>query len=281
MHEAAEEHVKKFSAVPARRVAEFLRRHGWQQLPGERNKTIWTIRGDQADNLCMVCDGAREGFDIDSDDGDPYCPTHDGPAAALVYPSTSPEGTEAALHTVCAEASMTPAELLNALSLELADEAHLYFSHPLFTFPGDAEEIHGAVGGLMDIMDLCYATDASDETAVHGDVSLTAPDHVTMSFRHHLATEPSEEDDQIRALSRAAAERLQRTLNFLHPAPRLLSVVRQYATGELTLEEVMGPEDFRPGEGPERELWDAVDYFRHQHASFARWRFAYAVQGVD
>ncbi|MGW3314379.1 hypothetical protein [Streptomyces fungicidicus] len=168
---------------------------------------------------------------------------------------------------------MTPAELFRALSLELGDEAHLYFRTSPFSFPADAEEVLDAVGSLMDIMRLCYATDEGGEAAVHGDVTLTAPDHVTLSFHHALTSEPADEDDQIRARSREAAKLLERTLDFMHPGPRQLSVVRQYATGELVLEEVMGPEDFRPEGGPERELWDAVDNLRHRHGAFARWRF--------
>ncbi|UNO39422.1 hypothetical protein [Streptomyces sp. MST-110588] len=131
----------------------------------------------------------------------------------------------------------------------------------MFAFPADAEEVHDAVGG---------------ETVTHGDVTITAPDRVTISFHHVLADEPDEEDSQIHDPSRMATERLKRTLNLLHRPPRQLSTVRQYATGELALVQVVGPEDFKPKGGPERELRDVVDNLRHRHGGFARWRFDWA-----
>lgn len=273
-----EDHIKKFAAVPSARVSEFLKRRGWQLLPGGRSGNLWVIHGNALDDLCAVCDGEPDFNDLGPDGEAPYC-WHHSPTAALVYPSPGREGAEMALRGVCAEARMTPEELLDALSLELADEAHLYFRSPLFAFPADAEEVHDAVGGLLDIVRLCYAIDGDGgETVTYGDVTVTAPDHVTVSFRHTFdyTYEPDEEDDRTRFLSRLAAERLEQTLNLLNPSRRQLSTVRQYATGELTLEQVMEPEDFRPERGPERELWDALDGFWRRHEPFVRWRFDWA-----
>ncbi|MFF5584439.1 hypothetical protein [Streptomyces hygroscopicus] len=272
-----DDQITAFMAVPKRLVVRFLERDGWRRLPGERSETVWTVQGDGGrDGLCMVCDGAREGFDVGMDGGDLYCPQHEDPVAALVYPARDRRGAEAAVYALCSEAQMKPEELLNALSLEYRDEAHLYFGWPLFGFPVQAEVYEHALHDLFEILRLCYdcaGAEQGDDALTYSDVIFTAPDHVTLSFGRPHGDETGEAADRVRNLSRRAAERLRGTLNLLHSSQRDRSVVRQYATGELVLEEVLEPEDYRLAAGPDRASWDALDTFRHQAAVFARWRF--------
>lgn len=267
--------IKTFSKVPERRVVAFLERGGWRVLSKERSETVWTIQGGGRDGLCPVCDGAREGFDVGNDDGDLYCPEHEDPVAALVYPSRGESGAEAVMRALCSQERMTPEELLNALTLERRDEAHLYLSHRLFDFPVQAVVFEEAIHDLVEILRLCYdcaGVEQGDDALTYSDVTFAASDRVTLSFGRPYAEQTDEAADRVRTLSRQAVMRLNSTLSLMHTSERDRSVVRQYATGEMVLEEVLGPEDFRPDAGPERALWDALDTFRHQTAAFARWR---------
>lgn len=277
MHGVTEDQIKTFMKVPKRRVTAFLKRDGWQLLPKERSETVWTVQGDgERVGLCTVCDGARQGFDVGIDDRDLYCPEHEDPVAALVYPSRDEPGAEAVVRALCSRARMTPEELLNALTLERGDEAHLYLHERLLDFPVQAVVYEHAIHDLFEILRLCYdcaGAGQHDDALTYSDVTFAAPDQVTLTFGRPYAEETGEAADRVRTLSRQAAEQLRTTLNRLHSSQRDRSVVRQYATGELTLEEVLGPEDYRPDAGPERALWDAVDTFRHETAAFDHWRF--------
>ncbi|MEU4083110.1 hypothetical protein [Streptomyces aureus] len=276
MHSVTGDQIKTFRKVPKQRVAAFLKRSGWRLLPNERSETVWVIEDGGREGLCTVCDGAREGFDVGVDSRELYCPQHEDPVAALVYPPKGASGAEAVVRALCAQERMTPEDLLNALTLERRDEAHLYLNDRLFDFPVRAEVYENAIHDLFEILRLCYdcaGAEQEDDALTYSDVTLAAPDHVVLSFGRPYAEEVGEAADRVRALSRRAAEQLGTPLNWLHSSQRDRSVVRQYATGELVLEEVVGPEDFRADAGPERALWDALDTFRHKTASFAHWRF--------
>ncbi|MEV5796613.1 hypothetical protein [Streptomyces collinus] len=268
--------IETFMRVPKQRVASFLARSGWQLLPKERSETVWTIRSGERVGLCTVCDGAREGFDVGLDPFDLYCPVHEDPVASLVYPPRGKPGAEAVVRALCSAGRMTPEELLNALTLERRDEAHLYLNSRPFDFPVRAEEYEEAIHDLFEILRLCYdcaGAEQGDDAVTYSDVVFAAPDHVMLSFGRPYVEETGEAADRVRALSRQAAEQLATTLRWLHSSERDRSVVRQYATGELVLEEVVAPEDFRSDAGPERALWDVLDTFRHRTAALAHWRF--------
>ncbi|WP_327748971.1 hypothetical protein [Streptomyces europaeiscabiei] len=275
MQSVTGDQIKTFMKVPKQRVAAFLERSGWRLLPKERSETVWTIQSGGREDLCPVCDGAREGFDAGNDDWDLYCPEHEDPVAALVYPPRGASGAEAVVRALCSQERMTPEELLNALTLERTDEAHLYLSDRLFDFPVRVEVYEHAIHDLFEILRLCYdcaGAEQRDDALTYSDVTFTAPDHVVLSFGRPHAEETDEAADRVRTLSRRAVMRLDSTLALMHTSERDRSVVRQYATGELVLEEVLWPEDFRPDAGPEQALWDALDTFRHQTAAFAHWR---------
>ncbi|MGW0419143.1 hypothetical protein [Streptomyces sp. NPDC003015] len=271
--------IKTFLKVPKHRVVAFLKQNGWQLLPKERSETVWMIQGGERESLCPVCDGAREGFDVGNGAGDAwdlYCPQHEDPVALLVYPPRGEPGAEAVMRALCSQERMTPEDLLNALTLERRDEAHLYLTSRLFDFPVQAVVFEEAIHDLFEILRLCYdcaGAEQRDDALTYSDVTFAAPDHVMLSFGRPYAEETGEAADRVRTLSRRAAKQLVSPLNWLHTSQRDRSVVRQYATGELVLEEVVGPEDFRPDTGPERALWDALDTFRHKTAAFAHWRF--------
>ncbi|WP_414506551.1 hypothetical protein [Streptomyces sp. NEAU-L66] len=272
-----EDQIKTFMKVPKQRVAAFLKRSGWQLLPQEHSGTVWTVQdGGEREGLCTVCDGARGGFDVGIDYQDLYCPEHEDPVAALVYPPRGTPGAEAVVRALCSRERMRPKELLNALTLERRDEVRLYLHESLFAFPVQAVVYEHAIHDLFEILRLCYdcaGAGQHDDALTYSDVIFAAPDEVTLSFGRPYAEETGEAAERVRALSRQAAEQLCTTLDGLHSSERDRSVVRQYATGELTLAEVVGPEDYRPDAGPQRGLWDALDTFRHQTAAFAHWRF--------
>ncbi|MFI0964909.1 hypothetical protein ACH4S8_26455 [Streptomyces sp. NPDC021080] len=278
-----EDQAKQFMAVPGRGVIAWLERQGWTRPADESSGSVWTVRGGNRDKLCYVCD------DFDGYGRETYCAEHEDPVAALVYPVRDRPGAEAALRTLCAQERMTADELLHALTLRDCHEAHLYFTGSLFRYPADIENLWRALADLTEIMRVSYdaagAEDANGSAYSHA--SLVAPDHVVFGYGYGDEDEEDPKDGdgasgpggRFRAPARRAAERLQTTLNLLHPSPQATSVVRQYATGELTTEEVVSWEDFRPAAGPELELWDMLDNFRREHASFERWRFDWGLDG--
>ncbi|MER5597706.1 hypothetical protein [Streptomyces sp. NPDC002265] len=276
VHSVTGDQIKMFRKVPKQRVTAFLKRSGWRLLPNERSESVWVIEDGGRESLCTVCDGARGGFDVGIDPWELYCPQHEDPVAALVHPSRGEQGAEAVMRALCSQNRMTPEDLLNALTLERRDEAHLYLRSRPFEFPVQAEVYENAIHDLFEILYLCYdcaGAEQGDDALTYSDVTFAAPDHVVLSFGRPYAEETGEAADRVRTLSRRAAEQLGTPLNWLHSSQRDRSVVRQYATGELVLEEVVEPEDFRAGAGPERALWDALDTFRYQTAFFADWRF--------
>lgn len=280
-----EDQAKQFMAVPGRDVIAWLERQGWTRPADESSGSVWTVRGGNKDKLCYVCD------DFDGYGRETYCAEHEDPVAALVYPVRDRRGAEATLRTICAQERMTADELLHVLTLRGCHEAHLYFTDSLFQFPADIENLWRALADLTEIMRVSYDAAGAENAngSAYSHASLVAPDHVVFGYGYGDEEEDeeapkdrngaSEPEERFRAPARRAAEVLQTTLSLLHPSPRATSVVRRYATGELTMVEVVGPEDFKPAAGPERELWDMLDNFRHEHASFKHWRFDWGLDG--